>query len=228
MQKSGLLSRVKNSIVPGGKKVRKIRGGILKGIYIPIDLRNDLQVYIGIWERETHDWIRDFTNDINTFIDIGASTGPLTLFALCKTEADSVLAVEPQTDLHDELRRSLRLNGLRDTDRLQVYSFPVGSGDSAGIKPLDAFAAETEFPCFIKCDVDGPEAEVLKSGRKILENGDVRLLVETHSREAERKCVSLLKKNGYSTRIVGNAWWRSIIPEQRPIDHNQWLAAWNE
>lgn len=67
--------------------------------------------------------------------------------------------------------------------------------------------------------------KVLETGKSTLA-GDCRLLIETHSPAAETGCLEQLRLMGYETRIIGPAWWRTIIPERRLIPHNRWLSAW--
>jgi hypothetical protein len=54
---------------------------------------------------------------------------------------------------------------------------------------------------------------------------NVDILVETYSSEPERHCVNFLEEVGYTCRIIKDAWWRSLIPQQRPREHNRWLFA---
>ena len=77
-------------------------------------------------------------------------------------------------------------------------------------------------------DVDGAEAEILKGATALNRMAGVRWLIETHSKDLERECVKQLEAAGFENRIIRNAWWRVVIPELRPIEHNRWLAAWKE
>ena len=75
-------------------------------------------------------------------------------------------------------------------------------------------------------DVDGAEEQILKGAKTINALTDVRWLIETHSNELESLCEGILTVAGFQTRIIPNAAWRVFVPEQRPIEHNRWLAAW--
>jgi hypothetical protein len=75
-------------------------------------------------------------------------------------------------------------------------------------------------------DVDGAEWDIISSAASINMLPDVRWLIETHSRELEGKCATHLSDLGFKIKIVKNAWWRCIVPEQRPGAHNRWLVAW--
>jgi hypothetical protein len=102
----------------------------------------------------------------------------------------------------------------------------VGDSDGARKVRLDSLASSVQLPCFIKMDVDGAEAEILEGAATLNGLGGVRWLIETHSKTLESQCIEQLKAAGFETRIIRNAWWRVFIPEQRPIEHNRWLAAW--
>jgi hypothetical protein len=74
-------------------------------------------------------------------------------------------------------------------------------------------------------DVDGGEEEVLDGAGAMLRTGQVRWLIETHSADLERACARRLTEHGYRVVLVRNAWWRALVPEQRPSSHNRWLVA---
>jgi hypothetical protein len=78
---------------------------------------------------------------------------------------------------------------------------------------------------FIKLDGDFAELSILQSGEQLLSKCKPLLIVETHSATLERDCTLYLRQLGYCVKIIANAWWRSIIPEQSPVDHNRWLWA---
>jgi hypothetical protein len=67
--------------------------------------------------------------------------------------------------------------------------------------------------------------DVLRSGRQLLANGPIDVLVETHSAKLENDCIQFLERLNYSCAIIKNAWWRIFIPELRPIAHNRWLLS---
>ncbi len=227
MQTSGWLSRVKSFILPPGRKVRTIRGGLLKGLRVPIDFSKHTQIYLGLYERENHAWIRKLSQDCTTFVDIGAAQGLISLFALARTPARKVLAFEPQQALHAEILELLLLNEVPVQDRFVLASHFVGRAPSENTRTLDELFDQLEAPVFLKIDVDGPEWEILQGATRLLKQKDVRLVIETHAPELEDACKDFLEALGYRTHIIPNAWWRFLIPEERPIPHNRWLAAYH-
>jgi len=220
------LSRVKNLVVPPGRKPRQIVFGPFKGITMALSLRHQTQIYLGVFEREVHAWLARLTRGINTAIDIGADSGEYTLFFLRRTNAARVLAFEPNPEALPLLQENLKLNSLAESSRLELSRAMVGDSDGASKVSLDSLVGSMQLPCFIKMDVDGAEAEILKGAATLNSLGGVRWLIETHSRSLECLCIEQLKAAGFETRIIRNAWWRALIPELRPIEHNRWLAAW--
>ena len=220
------LSWAKNLVVPAGRKPRQIVFGPFKGITMTLSLRHQTQIYLGLFEREVHAWLVRLSSGIQTAIDIGAASGEYTLFFLMRTNAARVLAVEPDPESLPLLQENLKLNSLAESSRLKLSTAMVGDSDGANKVSLDSLVGSIQRPCFIKMDVDGAEAEILRGAAKLNAQGGIRWLIETHSRSLECQCIERLKAAGFETRVIRNAWWRVVIPELRPIEQNRWLAAW--
>ena len=74
-------------------------------------------------------------------------------------------------------------------------------------------------------DVEGEEINILQGAVRLLESSQTRWIIETHSRQLEEDCISILKQAGFTTTIIPNAWWRIFVPEFRNLPHNRWLTA---
>jgi hypothetical protein len=222
------LSGVKNVVVPSECEPRKIVAGPFKGITMDLSLRDQAQIYLGLFEREVHPWLERLSEDIRTAIDIGAAHGEHTLFSLIKTQATRVYSFEPDTDCLPLLRENLNLNGMAQSPRLKICTKFVGDSESDGQISLDSLVDSIDVPCFVKVDVDGAEVHVLNGAKTLNTLPGIRWLVETHSKENEVGCLRILSEAGFQTRVIPNAWWRILVPERRPIPHNRWLAAWND
>ena len=220
------LSRLKNLVVPAERRPRRIAFGPFRGITMPLSLQHQSQIYLGLFEREVHAWLVRLSRGIRSAIDIGAASGEYTLFFLTRTQAEKVWAFEPDPECLPLLRESLQLNSVEQSRRLEISTAMVSDCDGPGKATLDSLAGSIPLPCFIKMDVDGAEAEILRGAAKLNALDGVRWLIETHSAELERQCVAVLRAAGFETAIIRNAWWRAVIPELRPIAHNRWLAAW--
>ena len=191
-----------------------------------LSLRSQTQVYLGLFEKETHPWLNRLSKGITTAIDIGVAHGEYTLYFLTKTKAAKVFAFEPDVSLLPYLQENLKLNGLDQSQRLEISTKFLGVSDTEQEIRLDSLANSVCAPCFIKMDVDGAEEQILNGAKTINGLPGVRWLIETHSKELEVTCEGILTAAGYQTRTIPKAAWRVFVPEQRPSEHNRWLAAW--
>lgn len=222
----GLVSRLKNRFTSEERKPRRILTGPFQGIVMNLSLRTQAQFYAGLFERETHPWLRRLSKDVATAIDIGVAHGEHTIYFLRKTKAANVFAFEPDVSCIPFLRENLVLNGCRWSDRLQISTKFVGASGSGQEISLDSLAPSVHSPCIVKMDVDGAEEQILQGAKHFNGLPGVRWLIETHSRQLEIACEGMLQDAGFQTRIIPNAWWRVFVPEWRPSGHNRWLAAW--
>jgi hypothetical protein len=223
--KNGLVSRLKALVVPSGIAPRTIQGGLLKAVRMNLDLTTQTQMYLGLWEREIHGWTRRLCAGIGSALDVGAAPGDYTLFCLMKTSAEQVFAFDPSVEGCAHLTANVSLNAGNLAQHLTVTNKLVGTRNSETECSLDSFLPRVKTPCFVKIDVEGAEAGVLKGATGLLKLLGARWLIETHSLAQENECIDILKINGYSTLIIPNAWWRCMLPELRPIEHNRWLVA---
>lgn len=220
------LAWIKRRVVKKGRRPYRVRGGLFKGLTLNLDLQHQTQVYLGLWERETYQYLRKAAEDCGWMIDVGAGHGELCVFFLKHSRAKKVLAFEPQEAEAGIIKTNLVLNGEQENQSVTISEKFVGTAEAATHKSLDSLDLDKKQRGFIKVDVDGYEADVLKSGERLLSEGNVNLLVETHSKPLEDECIGWLERRGYRCRIIDNAWWRFIVPEQRPgTPHNRWLWA---
>lgn len=201
------------------------RYGLYRGLTFDLDLASQTQVWLGLWERETYSFIRRAARSCRWAVDVGAGQGELSVYLLKKSSAEIIFAIEPQEIAIAALQTNLDLAGENGSARVQVLNKFCGTTTEEDVIALDSLALDRSKPGFIKIDVDGPECDVLDSGASLLTEADVLLLVETHSQDLEHDCIGRLVKLGYECTIIRNAWWRLLVPEHRPIEHNRWLWA---
>lgn len=219
------LSILKNYLVPDNKKDRIVLFGIYSGLKLEINLRDKLQVYLGLWERETYPYIKKNLKNTEWFIDVGSGDGELCLLFLKKSGVSVIYAFDPLVECTDQMIKDLKVNSLSNDSRLNISNMYVGNSQYDNYVKLDDISIDTKKNGFIKIDVEGFELDVLKSGKSILKNDKINLLIETHSMELEKECISYLNSLNYKIKIINNAWWRFFLPEYRPSDHNRWLWA---
>ena len=219
------LRTIKNAVVPAGARPRTVQAGAFRGIRLNLDLRSESQFYVGLMERELYPWLQRLSRGARIAVDVGAAHGEYTLYFLMKTAAERVFSFEPDPLMVERLLVNLRLNGLEGNRRLELCTKFLRSEEGPD-QVTPAWLAERILgPCLIKIDIDGPEAELLRSAAALLTLPDVRWLIETHSVALENECIAILESFGYAVTIVRNAWWRAIVPELRPLEHNRWLVA---
>ncbi|MDF2118183.1 FkbM family methyltransferase [Roseiarcaceae bacterium H3SJ34-1] len=221
--KSGIISSVKMRLVSDESRPRDVVAGIFKGLKLSLNLASQTQIYLGLWERETYPAIEKAANSATWFVDVGAGAGELCCYFAKRPNVNRIYAIEPQRSELVLAKQNASLNAIPDgkIDYLQKRVSPDAADDAIKLDDL----ALGEGPGFIKIDVDGFEMEVLRSGPNLLARKNVTLLIETHTVLLEKECISFLQSMGYSCVIIYNAWWRSIFPEKRTIEHNRWLSA---
>lgn len=220
-----MLTSIKATLFGRSPEARRIPCGLYRDLIMELNLTSQLQLFLGLQERETHPWIRRWCADAATAIDVGAGTGELVLYFLRKTTIRRVYAFEPSDSTRSTLLRNLALNSYEQDGRVSLSGKFVASRNDQQHCTLDSLCADIQWPCFVKIDVDGSEIDVLRGSEKLLQSGRAVWLIETHSANLETECVKILASLGYVTRVIPNAWYRAFIPETRPIPHNRWLFA---
>lgn len=202
---------------------RKIWFGPFAGRTFVVDPASKSQRILGLDEVEIARIFAAQVRAVRTFLDIGASDGYYTILALCLNPSATAVGCEPQEAHRQDALDHYRLNFPNGGPVMEWVSQLVGG--AAGQMALDQLAAHREGPVLVKIDVDGAEMDVLRSGERLLARRDCRVLLEVHSAKLEADAIAFLTAHRYTCRIIDNAWWRTIIPEQRPGELNRWVFA---
>jgi precorrin-6B methylase 2 len=219
------LRLLKEALVKGGHRPHAIRIGLYKDIVLELDLRHAMQQYLGLHERETFPFLRNAARRCTWMIDVGAGNGEMSIFFARNRHCRVVHAFEPDTEALGHFHRNLRLNGLTDESRLVIHDCFAGTGGPPQQLALDSLDIDVSQPGLLKIDVDGAETDVLDSAKGLLKTGTPDVLVEVHSEQLEADCIGRLRGFGYAVNVIDNAWWRVLVPENRPIPHNRWIGA---
>lgn len=212
---------IKRLLVPEGRQLRRLRGGISKGMLMELDLANQSQRYWGFDERELVTAFRNLIPTCRSLIDVGANDGYYTM-AFLQSKAERVIACEPGEPM-ERLLMNARANGYELGERFTAVRRFVGAGE--GSISITELVKDLPRPIFLKVDIEGGELALLQSAEECNCFNDLRWLIETHSKELEEQCIAWLKAHGYQTQIIYNASWRALLPEERPLEHNRWLVA---
>lgn len=215
---------MKKALFGKERGVRKIKYGAASGIEMDIDPDTKLQRLLGLDEREIQPEFTEFARKSSHYIDVGASDGYYGLIYKKFNPQGQVFLIEADPKLAPEQRHNMEMNAAGAG--VEYLSLFVASHDDERHISIDAIAQKVNpTGLFVKIDVEGAELDVLHGMKDSLANRACHVLIETHSKELENQCMEFLQGYGYYCKIIDNAWWRSIVPESRQIEHNRWLAA---
>lgn len=185
--------------------------GVAHGFRMRLNLGNTFEretYYLGrFYEWELEHLLAAAVGPGDTFIDVGANIGMITLLAEARVGAEGrVLAFEPNPDARARLKEHVEINGLKN-----VQAFGVAVGDGPGkatlttpdvhtststlrhlnqgartfeveITTLDSFL--DQIPAgrrvFLKIDTEGFDFNVLKGASKLLARPDVIVFSEVN------------------------------------------------
>jgi hypothetical protein len=218
------IAAAKDRLLSGERQSRRVPIGLYRNIILDLDLKSQSQVYFGLWERETHRFIRRVATKADWLIDVGAGRGELCLYFLIHRPLAQIVAIEPNASEVTALEKNLQLNRFSSKD-VRIFQKFVSANCGSECMRLDEVEVNRNRPGFVKIDVDGAELDVLESGSNLLTGEKLDILIETHSASLEEKCIHWLGNHHFVWRVIKNAWWRFAVPETRPIAHNRWLWA---
>lgn len=215
---------VKHRVVPRGRQDRRVLSGLARGCVLPVDLADDLRLWLGLAEVEIARYVKAFVDRNATCYDVGAHLGYYSLATARLSRGGRVFAMEPDPDRYATLEHTLAVNP-HVARQIHPHRLALGSTTDDTTCRLDDFVAvdpAARAPDFVKIDVDGPEYEILQGATSVLTSARPRLIIETHGFGLEASCLGLLVDAGYIYLIV-NA--QRVWPERRPIEVNRWIVA---
>ncbi|SJZ98944.1 hypothetical protein [Sediminibacterium ginsengisoli] len=217
-----MVKNILKKLLFSGSDAQTIRFGPAKGMQIKYDVTHRSQHLLGLYEREIYPFLEKGMSKAETLIDVGANDGYY-LLAFLKT-GKQVIACEPGP-IVTELVANAALNGYTEEQDYKVETRLVGNPMKQGFVGVEELTSGSRPPYFLLVDIDGGEADLLRSCGDNFAYHNATWLIETHSKELEDECIALLKAKNYKVKIIRNKWWRFFIKEQRPLEHNRWLYA---
>lgn len=221
--KSHLANLIKHAIAGKGMGEKRILFGKAAGIKMCLDPAFKFQRLMGLEEKEIqHRFVR-FAGETDTFLDIGASDGYYSLLYKKFNPDGKIHLFEPDSSFSLVQRKNLELNLVKD--RYLLHTEFVSAFNDKTHLTIDSLHLNG-CNILIKIDVEGEELGVLNGMKALLHSTNCYLIIETHSVRLENDCINFLNHHNYATQVIENAWWRSILPERRPLAHNRWLVGW--
>lgn len=202
--------------------LRKLSAGLIKREYPYIKrIRSDRcqasfyvnssveQFRIDYWggEKKYIETLLSHLRSNDTFLDIGASVGLISILSAWKLKQGKVYAVEPDPDICKRLEKNIGLNKVDNTKILdmllsdkngkaQLYTSGADSRSPSKMKTFESKMKLNvkehtvdwllrkkyiEAPTVVKIDVEGAEVEVVRGMKYTLNNKELRLLfIEYH------------------------------------------------
>ncbi len=206
----------------------------------------DWYFYFGFEERE-HEYLYRALLPDDVVIDVGANIGLVAIQIADTVPKGEVHAFEPYKENFNRLIENIELNSVRN---LQTYNLGLSDGEKGvslyspeekntgmvsvnlskdgktQLTTLDLFCEEMRIDkvSFIKIDVEGYEAKVLKGARKTLEFFKPKLFVELNHRhlikygDSAIGLISLIESHGYQCTDCSNG--KRLTPDME-LDHLQ-------
>ena len=215
---------IKKLFVGSGEELREIKFGVAKGIKMQIDADSKAQRILGLDEKEIQSDFKKYAVKADYFFDIGASDGYYSLIYKKLNTPGKIFAFEVKEDLTLEMEKNFSINHFDFKDVSLIKKF-VSNFEDEKHTSIDTVFTSKGKNLFFKIDVDGGEMEVLNGLKNTIANNNCFFIIETHTKKLEEDCLAFIQNCAYSTTIIDNAFWRTIIPEDRPIEHNRWFSA---
>lgn len=219
-----IIRKLRDVLVRDELKWVRIRRGPAKGSVMAINLRHQLRVPFGLYEREIAGAVESIVMPGDCCYDIGAACGYYTI-ALARLAAPGrVVAFEPDDREREIMVASVKRNADIAATVTVLPSFVSAADDGDRTVSIDGLfgASSVPGPDVLKIDVEGMELDVLRGAQRTLEVCRPRIILEVHSLDLEQACRAFLERVGYRIRVIDRSDW---LPENRPIPHNRWLIA---
>jgi FkbM family methyltransferase len=179
--------------------------------------------WLGSYEYEKRRLFERTVTEGSTVFDIGANVGFYTLLAFVLVgQTGGVVAFEPvPRNLEYEHLRLNRVGNVRVIEAAVAEQegaarFDPGPHSSMGhLSPRGVLGVRTigldetivtgglPVPDYLKIDVEGAEAMVLRGARGVLAEHRPTIFLSTHGPEVHRECVDLLSSIGYRLTAIG-------------------------
>ena len=149
---------IKKKMVGEGLGFHKVKFGIGKGLKYYLDPKNKTQLFLGLYEIETHKYFKKYAKIADTMLDIGAAYGYYSLMYRKFNDSGRIFSFDPGVGKFDAVFRSNFKENSFGFENVKLSGKLVGNNDSDEfIKIDDVFKGEKDKNILFKIDVDGGE-----------------------------------------------------------------------
>jgi len=185
------------------RKIRKKKNNVLKKELIYYIQKNHgisikslespfaIVAFLEIFPKALYDYFP--VNKRDVVYDVGATTGEYAL--KCAKEGAEVLAFELDKKAYSSMLKNIKANKFEK----KIMAFNCRIDDKKN--SLDKFYLSTKkAPTIMKIDIEGDEVKALKGAKRIFKKYKPKIIVETHTKKLEEKCIKILKQYGYKIK----------------------------
>ncbi|MDH3648125.1 MAG: FkbM family methyltransferase [Saprospiraceae bacterium] len=220
----GIVAGLVSKIVFYKGRVLSIKRGPLKGLKWYCHPQHQFWMPLGLYEKETTDWLLSRMNSRTVFYDIGANAGYFTLVGA--KYAKKTYAFEPVPINVEVISKHIDYNEIGNTiieqvainDKKGLTNFtiekknanshlaqlPISHASTSTVEvieveaiTLDDYVRENDPPTLVKVDVEGAEMSVLHGAKNCLTTFYPDIIVSTHSSQLYTDCNRFLVECGY-------------------------------
>lgn len=229
------LRRASRAIVPEGQRAWvQIPAGRIAGFWLELDPRFDSQYFRPDYEDAVQVLIEEHLHQGQTFYDVGAHIGVLSLIAAriagpegcvvaCEADGRNAAMVRAHAERNGcsqihvvpkaawsscgtlAFQRDARSSS-HNQGRVRAHNGGEVSEDSVSVDaiPLDSLLDAFPPPNLVKIDVEGAEAEVLAGSERVFEVSRPKLICEIHDKNASARVSEWLSKRNYHWTLLGD------------------------
>ncbi|MEX2162094.1 MAG: FkbM family methyltransferase [Anaerolineales bacterium] len=238
-----------NRAAPAGLSETTVAGGALSGVKLWLDLQSEKDYWLGTYEPELQQAIRDWVTLGMTVYDLGANVGYISLMLARQVgSTGQVFAFEPLPANQERLRANLALN-----PQLRVELVPKAVAEKSGPRDFFVHASDdmgklqgaagrnTDYqgaikvmattqddfvfleqnpaPGLVKMDIEGGEAQAFLGMSRVLKEIRPIVLMELHGQDAAEAAWAVLQQAGYSLHLLTHGY-----PEVQRVERLNWKS----